>query len=118
MIDINTIEKIEHSDYTVRVGSNDDGYEAVVVTEGGGQEVNMHPFMQSAIVTASSEEEVQAPVVSAPHKHVAVGLAVDAYEWKQIDEDVTDGSELYGHTEIEGVSAEELIEELEEFKGL
>lgn len=94
MIDINTVETVEAEDYTVRVGHGEQGYEAVVLEEerqSGGFGGRGHPLMQGVMMVqmtrqtgpdqSNEEREPVGPVVEAPHRWVAIGLAIEAYEW-------------------------------------
>jgi len=93
MIDINTVETVEAEDYTVRVGHGEQGYEAVVLEEeqrSGAARPGGHPFLTNMVVVQGGpgnssqpdeEREPMGPVVEAPHRWVAIGLAIEAYKW-------------------------------------
>lgn len=105
MTDITTIEEVEAGDYTVRVGHTDDGsaWEAVVLSEDSstGGTANWHTNLVMASMGHSSssddsdDETPIGPPATAPHKWVAVGFAIEAYEWRETEQETVDVSESY-----------------------
>lgn len=103
--DITTIEEVEAGDYTVRVAHADtaSGYEAVVIghDEGSSQTATGPGMGTLTFMTTvntdddSDNDEIDAPPVVAPHKWVAVGFAIEAYEWGQVNEETVDMDEAY-----------------------
>ena len=86
--DITTIDEVDAGSYTVRVGHAEDGYAATVIDSGGSDLPNPRSVggmlaMMHADTTDDDSDEVIAPAVTAPHKWVAVGLAIEAYEWRE-----------------------------------
>lgn len=119
MVDIATVDKVEAGGHTIRVGHTEDGsaWEAGVVDESS--EVNAAPgtplFMRSILqqVQDDSDGDPVGPIVEAPHKWVAVGFAIEAYEWAEVGEGTVPVEDAYD--EVVGVvDAEEVIEELQE----
>lgn len=113
MSDITTVEEVQAEDYTVRVAQTADGsaWEAVVLSEdsGGSSGPSVGGMSGMLVMSTGSDdtddsEDDDAPVgppVTAPHRWVAIGFAIEAYEWRQVDEDVVDVDDAYKVTEIE-----------------
>lgn len=104
MSDITTIEEVDAGEYTVRVAQTDDGqaWEAVVVSEDGASSPNPTGMMvMLSNRTPDADDSDDAPVgtpVTAPHRWVAIGFAIEAYEWETVNEepvDVPDGYERF-----------------------
>jgi len=103
MSDITTIEEVQAGNYTVRVGRDGDGYEAVVIDKTSGSTGNFSSSplgMASFTVSTSTsndddDDEVLGPPATAPHKWVAVGFAIEAYEWRQVCEETADVEDAY-----------------------
>jgi hypothetical protein len=107
MSDITTVDEVQAGDYTVRVAQTDDGtaWEAVVLSEDSGGSAPSHG-MAGMLLTmhgpgggrrsddSASDDGPLGPAVTAPHKWVAVGFAIEALEWREAGEtpvDVADG---------------------------
>lgn len=117
MTDIRTVETVTAGDHTVRVGHSDDGsmWEAVVLSDGS---PSSRPGMLSVMAyvndgSRSGDGDPKGPVVRAPHKWVAVGLAVEAYEWGEVGGEVEDAADCYGMAEGATEDADEILDELE-----
>lgn len=118
MIDINTVETVEAEDYTVRVGHGEEGYEAVVLEEEQQSGGRGHPLMQGVMMVqmtrgpdqSNEEREPMGPVVEAPHRWVAIGLAIEAYEWAEVGEDAVTTEEAY--EQMTGRSPQNQVAEL------
>lgn len=97
MTDIKSVDTVEAGGYTVRVGRSEEeaGWDAVVLSEGGSgsgaglpsgltmSSTRMGMVMEPAGSGEGEEgaDEPDSPVVTAPHKWVAVGFAIEAHEW-------------------------------------
>jgi hypothetical protein len=102
MSDITTVEEVQAGDYTVRVAQTDDGsaWEAVVLSESGGSTnvgygSKSGPGLMFTLPSVGSDDDTDddaplGPPVVAPHKWVAVGFAIEAYEWGQVNETPVD----------------------------
>jgi len=122
MIDINTVETVEAEDYTVRVGHGEQGYEAVVLEEeqqSRGSGGRGHPLMQGVMMVQMTrgqpsppdeERKPMGPVVEAPHRWVAIGLAIEAYEWDEVGGDTVTTEEAY--EQMTGRSPQDQVAEL------
>lgn len=114
MTEIESVERVEAGGYTVRVGRSEEypGWDAVVLEEpgpggsggsGGGPRLTSTPV--GMVLTTGSggdggggEPDPGSPVVTAPHKWVAVGFAIEAHEWQPERETETLG-DAYGMAE-------------------
>lgn len=115
MTDITTVEEVSAEGYTVRVGQTDDGsaWEAVVLTDDSGDDnsvaVGMPQLLMAAAGTDSDDADDTAPVgppVTAPHRWVAIGLAIEAYEFRESDDHPADADEVYALSAIESMDLE------------
>ena len=96
--DITSIEEVQAGDYTVRVGkaAKAGAWEATVISEGSS---DPSPHMAGMYLTFGASPKatpgddssagVEGPPVCAPHKWVAVGFAIEAYEWRNTDTEVS-----------------------------
>lgn len=113
MADLNSVEEVEVEDYVVRVGKSPTGYEAAVIGVKGTEKEKEQmgsPFMFT-MKTKQVTEDVDAPVMIAGHRWVAIGLAVEAYEWRHTNvEPSFDGLD---ETNVSDIDAEDLIEAIE-----
>lgn len=125
MTDLTTIEEVQAGGYTVRVGQNESGgYDAVVIEAPGDGETttSIEPnsmFYSSGLDVSfskkNSESVDHAPAMTAPHRWVAVGYAIEAYQFAAIDDgesiqelDVSVSGGLSGVS----VDADDVVEEL------
>lgn len=113
MTDITTVEEVSAGDYTVRVAQTDDGraWEAVVISEGDdstSRTGGMAGLFTIAARSSSDDEDSEpgplGPPVTAPHRWVAVGFAIEAYEWGEVGEEPVDVESGYGMTSIDGLN--------------
>lgn len=107
MSDITTVETVEAGGYTVRVAHTDDGtaWEAVVVSEEVSSGSSSSPMTTAHMLTFSPSSDSSddsdtddAPIgtpATAPHKWVAVGFAIERYEWRQVGEETADVADGY-----------------------
>lgn len=113
MADLNSVEEVEVEDYVVRVGKGPSGYEAAVIGVSGVEKEKKQmgsPFMYT-MKTKQVTEDVDAPVMIADHRWVAIGLAIEAYEWRQTDvEPSFDGLD---RTNVSDIDAQDLIDAIE-----
>lgn len=102
--DLTTVETVTAGDYEVRVAQTSDGraWEAVVLTDDAGasslqpQTLFRHlPNGERNRGGTESGGETAAPSVTAPHKWVAVGFAIERYEWGEVGEDTADTDAAY-----------------------
>jgi len=128
MTDITTIEEVQAGDYTVRVGQTGGGagYRAVVTGTDSGRPTGMAGMIVMANESSidTGDDDVHAPAVTAPHRWVAVGLAIEAYEWDDIGESADAPSDVYEDSAVEGdglldldvmdMTADEIVAELED----
>ncbi|WP_436933725.1 hypothetical protein [Halovenus marina] len=126
MTDITTIETVEAGDYSVRVGQSSDGtaYEAVVIDDGSGSTSRSDLFGHPLITLSSSSsdddgEDVEpiGPPVTAPHRWVAVGFAIEAHEFGAIGEEPVDVEEAYTGATLNGEPLHDVIEFEMTFEG-
>lgn len=112
MTDITTVEEVDAGEYTVRVAQTEDGaaWEAVVIGEGGSTSGSAPGGMAGLFTigyTPSSDDSEPGPLgppVTAPHRWVAVGFAIEAYEWGEVGEEPVDVQSGYDTAEIDGLS--------------
>jgi len=105
--DLTTVKTVTAGDYEVRVAQTSDGraWEAVVLTDDAGTSSmqSLHSQMLSGYARfggrggggTESGGETAAPSVTAPHKWVAVGFAIERYEWGEVGEDTADTDAAY-----------------------
>jgi hypothetical protein len=121
MTDITTIEEVSAGGYTVRVGRTGDGegYEAVVLDEDGGSDTPTKSLFGTPFapvdfnIDTDDAEPVTAPTVTAPHRWVAIGLAIEAYEWGEIDEAPLDPEAVYKWSTIDDERVAEVVADLD-----
>jgi len=89
--DLTTVEEVEAGEYTVRVAQVDDGsgYEAVVLSKSSDSSDQLMTRMIGPKFTldTSSDTEVSGTPVTATHRWLAIGLAIEVHKWD--DEDIT-----------------------------
>jgi len=118
--DLTTVDTVEAGDYTVRVARATDeaGYEAVVVEESSGTgptpgKMLFFPTPADLRTTDTSDdaedETPLGPPVTAPHRWVAIGLAIEAYEWGEINEEAADTAEAYREMTVNGEPVADLV---------
>lgn len=112
MTDITTIEEVQAEDYTVRVARTADGtaWEAVVISSDGTDTttpglqlpVSLGYSPNSTSDNSDDEDDTDplGPPVTAPHRWVAIGFAIEAYEWDQINEEPVDVPDGYEFAEV------------------
>lgn len=124
MSDITTVEEVQAEDYTVRVAQTDDGtaWEAVVLSE---DDPDVSPGPRMAMIFApgsgsrsnstesGTDSQPIGPPVTAPHRWVAIGFAIEALEWQNVGGETVDMSECYELTEIKSADLS-LEDELDE----
>lgn len=112
MSDITTVEEVSAGDYQVRVAQTDDGaaWEAVVIGESGGGASMGMAGMMLGMPTPDSDDggDPLGPPVTAPHRWVAIGFAIEAYEWGEIGEETVSVPEGYQHLTVDGTPIGEL----------
>jgi len=118
--DITSIEEVEAGGYTVRVGKSDKAgaWEATVISEGSSDPSPQLAGMFMHINTTSTTDQrevVEGPPVCAPHKWVAVGFAIEAYEWRGTGTDTETVPDTYDSVTLEDadIDADELAAELD-----
>jgi hypothetical protein len=109
MSDITTIETVDAGEYTVRVGQTNDGtaWEAVVLSRSDNKPDRQlafpHPVMNMAPSTDETDEtEPIGPAVTAPHRWVAIGFAIEALEWDDVNENPVGVGESYNTLRVNG----------------
>lgn len=108
--DLSTVEEVEAGEYTVRVAQADDGaaYEAVVVdddatTGSSPPSAFGAAFLRPQMSVTSDDSDDETPIgtaVTAPHRWVAIGFAIEVYEWRQLGEETVDAEEAYERAEV------------------
>lgn len=117
MVDLTTVGEVEAGGYTVRVGRTEGHYEATVIDtpSSGSSKPNsfrMHFSMAITSTQDTGDEEIIAPVATAPHYWVAVGLAIESYQ--SIQESGPETEDVYESMSVDfgDLDAEEILEEL------
>lgn len=112
--DLTTVETVDAGEYRVRVAQTDDGaaWEAVVIDDdarrsGSSNSGTPSPIqyiqMGTAMKTPDADDDGDAPIgqpVTAPHRWVAIGFAIEAYEWGQINETPEDVADAYEASDV------------------
>lgn len=120
---LGTVETVAAEDYTVRVAQTADGaaWQAVVVetdTGSDGPSLGGHPLLMMQAATnddADADDAVPCgPTVTAPHRWVAIGFAIEAYEFGEIDEEPVSVPEGYDLAAIRAeMTPGDLLDELD-----
>jgi hypothetical protein len=120
MADITTVETVTAGDYEVRVARTSDGqaWEAVVVDDSTGDPSPPSGLPMAGMVMMGAgtdtggddtdDDPPLGPPVTAPHRWVAVGFAIEAHEWGAIDESPVGVAEGYGQVCVDGTPLGEL----------
>jgi len=121
--DLTTVETVTAGDYEVRVAQTGDGraWEAVVLTDDAGTSSLNSQIVFGHVSTGKrggteSGDETAAPAVTAPHKWVAVGFAIEAFEWRQADggsDETVSVPEAYSETHVDGEPLDAIIESVD-----
>jgi hypothetical protein len=117
MSDITTVEEVQAGAYTVRVAQTDDGtaWEAVVLSEDDA-DVSPGPHMGMLFApgvgprsnSTESDSQPIGPPVTAPHRWVAIGFAIEAMQWQNVGSETVEVSEGYESVEVEGLNLDNL----------
>jgi len=128
--DLSTVETVTVEGYEVRVARTADGtaWQAVVTDADSSPDTTQLPGMLGMMATTSgsgdtSDADPDGPSVIAPHRWVAIGFAIEAYEWGEINESPGSVADAYGDVTVNGtdlldlnvmeIDADELAAELE-----
>ncbi|QLH80997.1 hypothetical protein [Halosimplex pelagicum] len=111
--DLATADEVDAGEYTVRVAQTDDGqaWEAIVLSadSGGPSMQGMAGMIAMTSLSKAGDDgdEPLGPPVTAPHKWVAVGFAIEAYEWGQVGETPVDVDDGYDRVTVDGKPIED-----------
>lgn len=111
--DLSTVETVSAEEHTVRVARTADGtaWQATAIDGDGGSASHSSGRLKTISIAAAisnntpdsdDDADLPGPTVTAPHRWVAIGFAIEAYEWGEVGEEPVGVHDGYATVSVDG----------------